>query len=1039
MDTMEANNFLSNPVNLKKQKYHVVSMQWFRRAHPILKSGEGTRESIGLIHNDRLHDYASYLVCSQFQHGVDYVLVGPNVWLLLKQKFGFDTDIKLPLIHSAADGPGSRVYVQLTACASTPIPLSGRFPYENYLEALGNNNNNNDTVVSDDPTVGEEDEDDELPIVERDTFANDQIVLLPPPRAKPTLRLYGSGLGNLGNTCFMNSTLQCLAHTEPLKVYFLSGEYRDDLNTNNPLGTGGDLATEFSSLLGEMWTGDKPVVYPRQFKMTLGKHAEQFVGYDQHDSQELATYLLDALHEDCNRVTRKPYFEKPEQGADESDEDAASKAWNLHLQRDDSRVLHNFMGQIKSRLECPHCSRVSTTFDPFMYLSVPVPGSENRTMRIHYIPLDPRLKPIRMDITIAKLASIDDLVTAAMGLRKSDGFAVPKSSGDIAVIDVFSKEAWAWLKLESSVDIIKESDTTFVFELSSDEPMRTNKTNGSADKLNIEPPPSNTGKLDIGTLTRLNSVHGWLDELNKYLISPVPVARAMHPKRGTTEDKVRFYRQLTAFIQDCYGVDSQKRTRDEMEETTTVFIDAACRNSTHFKEVKSETDLAILKFIARKLHNEILRRSQESVLIEVKLRKAQNVIGEPFVIRISSETTVFQLRHIVYERFQRCLAKRRVSAGEPTGETSPPTTEEPTNIIMHLPLSYECQKPGNSRSLYHSKRTLGCILAATTPVDADAEPSPTVADPDLREEQALVASLVGNEGKVFLEFDEDTIHYFDENEYNSFEERPLPPKEDEESKTLSVYDCIEKYCQREQLEESEQWYCSQCKERVCAWKQFQIFRSPPILIVHLKRFQFSASSHRRQKIGTFIDFPLEGLDLSNHVTHWEGDEQPIYDCYAVSNHFGGLGGGHYTAYAVNKGKVWCNYDDSRISEDVDPSEVVSNAAYVLYYRRRDVPVEKEFEIDLTTPENLNTKMPAVISDTYPRSSPWDATKRFSANAAMVDDEDEDMDNRSTQSYGAVARGASPIEIDNLFDDANDDGRDLENQYDASETENFLEQ
>lgn len=84
-----------------------------------------------------------------------------------------------------------------------------------------------------------------------------------------------------------------------------------------------------------------------------------------------------------------------------------------------------------------------------------------------------------------------------------------------------------------------------------------------------------------------------------------------------------------------------------------------------------------------------------------------------------------------------------------------------------------------------------------------------------------------------------------------------------------------------------------------------------------------------------MDFPLNGLDLRGTVSHHDPRRPPVYDCYAVSNHYGNLGGGHYTAYAKNNGQ-WCYFDDSRVSEVRDESEVVSAAAYVLYYRRRDL-------------------------------------------------------------------------------------------------------
>ena len=149
-------------------------------------------------------------------------------------------------------------------------------------------------------------------------------------------------------------------------------------------------------------------VYPRTFKSSLGKHAEQFMGYDQHDSQELATYLLDALHEDTNRVTKKPFIKKPEQNENESDASAANMAWAMHLKREDSRVLENFMGQVKSRLECSvrGCVRVSTTFDPFMYLSVPIPGEMEIARTVIFVPLDSNKRMQKLTLTLNKSLSL---------------------------------------------------------------------------------------------------------------------------------------------------------------------------------------------------------------------------------------------------------------------------------------------------------------------------------------------------------------------------------------------------------------------------------------------------------------------------------------------------------------------------------------------------------------------------------------------------------------------------------------------------------
>jgi ubiquitin carboxyl-terminal hydrolase 4/11/15 len=121
------------------------------------------------------------------------------------------------------------------------------------------------------------------------------------------------GLTNLGNTCYMNSALQCLRSVEELSMYFLSNSWKRDINTNNPIGHGGAIAKVYAGLLSGIYDiGANSSFSPKNFKMTLGKANSLFSGYGQQDSQEFVSWLVDALHEDLNRVNVKPYAENPD-------------------------------------------------------------------------------------------------------------------------------------------------------------------------------------------------------------------------------------------------------------------------------------------------------------------------------------------------------------------------------------------------------------------------------------------------------------------------------------------------------------------------------------------------------------------------------------------------------------------------------------------------------------------------------------------------------------------------------------------------------
>ena len=79
------------------------------------------------------------------------------------------------------------------------------------------------------------------------------------------------GLENLGNTCYMNSALQCLSNIPELTEYFLSLKYKDDINEDNPLGSQGKIARKFAFLLKKLWQDNEKYFAPHSFKFAMSK------------------------------------------------------------------------------------------------------------------------------------------------------------------------------------------------------------------------------------------------------------------------------------------------------------------------------------------------------------------------------------------------------------------------------------------------------------------------------------------------------------------------------------------------------------------------------------------------------------------------------------------------------------------------------------------------------------------------------------------------------------------------------------------------
>ena len=163
----------------------------------------------------------------------------------------------------------------------------------------------------------------------------------------------------------------------------------------------------------------------------------------------------------------------------------------------------------------------------------------------------------------------------------------------------------------------------------------------------------------------------------------------------------------------------------------------------------------------------------------------------------------------------------------------------------------------------------------------------------------------------------------------------------------------------ELLEGEEMFNCEACKTKRQSVKRLSLYRLPPILVVQIKRFRYSAIS--RDKLQTDVVFPVTGLDLGEYASsdrpqspdsEAEGSATDatagrsssptstsscVYDLMGVSSHSGNMHGGHYIATVdINGGEgapKWVCFNDGRATVAAAPP--TGPSAYVLFYRRRD--------------------------------------------------------------------------------------------------------
>ncbi|KAH6712208.1 ubiquitin carboxyl-terminal hydrolase-like protein [Leptodontidium sp. MPI-SDFR-AT-0119] len=831
-------------------------------------------------------------------------------------------------------------------------------------------------------------------------------------RAQKSGRTAGTvGLNNLGNTCYMNSALQCVRSVEELTEYFLSGCAMQELNAENALGNNGEVATAYMKLLKEIYKDPTPnSIAPRNFKNTIGKWRAQFAGYGQQDSQEFLGFLLDGLQEDLSRVKKKPYIEKPDSTDEmvnnpEAIREMAAKVWDITKKRDDSVIADLFTGMYKSTLVCPTCAKVSITFDPFNNLTLQLPIRSSWQHSVYYFPLYD--KPVMIAVDIDKNASI-------AGMKEFISKRVGVPTERLFLVEEFKSKFYKhYSDFNVASEEINQTDNIAVYELEA--------------KPTNWPPPRKLKKKNFKSFSSNNDseeddIPNWDDEIANRMLVPVfhrrpkdknepsgnrfgprkpfevvgaPFFIMLTPEEARNQDTIK--RKVLEKIanmttsEDFLGDDdADNNAADGVDQdivlTTGSDADSSGDGKVVANSIDGEDGLVDVTMKEPTKTSGILRtfNKRRPAFMKPGSRlnsRLQNMFdlcyggnGKEMIptgfTTVDEETkypSISSRVREVHEQHDNDSVNSYDVADSPSASESSSgsnartrmndesSDEDEDNAPAMAPrvlpvrpagpksgvrVGYNKRRPAKQKTYSKKGNQLGRKFQSPADVEQDAPDD----GPLVRLGEILVIDWLNEAWKsTFCGTGPDdrngmptwgNVETLEDPELEALQaSRSLRRKHG-----ITLNDCLDEFGKEEILSEMDTWYCPRCKEHKRASKKFELWKTPDILIMHLKRF--SSSQYRRDKLDVLVDFPIDGLDLSSRVIETEDGKQEIYDLFAVDDHWGGLGGGHYTAFAKNhKDNEWYEYNDSSVTKQKDLSRIVSSSAYLLFYRRRsDVPL-----------------------------------------------------------------------------------------------------
>eukprot|EP00948_MAST-09A_sp_MAST-9A-sp1_P000048 g48.t1 len=825
------------------------------------------------------------------------------------------------------------------------------------------------------------------------------------------------GLYQLGNTCFLNSALQALSHAEPLRRLFLRGDAVKSINPDNTFGTGGLLTKAYSELYQHLWHGDESAIAPSLVKRRVALKATRFGGYEQQDASEFLTYFLDALHEDMNAVTKKPYCEDPEGGDNgRPDSEVALDMQKVFRSRENSPLVKLFYIQTRQKISCPNedCGRVQIKF-PFEHLyrlNFPQPMKDIRIYLLRLPANRTESKPIYEHFTVKMPAMPPSNASSKMyllpELERQTG--IPESR--LYIADVYQGKLYLPSKRAYKLNDDPFKDFLVAYELcaprfgwqgqqDSDGGQANSSSNSSSSPVGA----ALTQEMGEGKDSNVQEKErdGKIGESSESIYTPLTLAHEPYvpfqcfvyltfrslpapssheindssiPENGETK---------TAFHDDeddtsAWRTASSRRSNIGKSRIPSTFSAEEDKRASYEKFAEDSIPLYLSfdpdTFTTKDLYELIKQETAKLCFLPgVEFSEGQDlspksITKNEFLLDDSEyQLSLFSIQRV----WDRTKIRSRGDLYIPADETKPGSA---VRFLLDSKYQEFCADRKNHKidfgqryilARWRLKEGAGSSLGApiqeqityagqrkkqllfvekswseeqiqnhlvnpvsSSTVDVIQRQESSEMESIATSQESTSSSLSTIDEKIAASRTWTSLLQLRESSVKFYHKAIVESRNGQTRRVLQLEELFAESYKATQLDEDNKWYCNRCKDHVRAFEERKIYAAPEILMIQLKRFKF-VNMIFSQKIKDYVNFE-ETLTVEQ-----DGEKIP-YRLFAVINHHGGYGAGHYTCFGRDLSSLgernWYLYDDSSVTLVEDPRRIVTRDAYILFYQRK---------------------------------------------------------------------------------------------------------